>query len=142
MAYSPEDRERITWAVFVKMEKDGKSLRKACDEEGISEATVLRWIDQDASGELSKHYMRARDGLLSLHARELLTIADSCDDASKARVQIDARKWLLSKLMPKSFGDSIKAQVTGEDGGPVQMVTEIVRKVVRSDAAQPDNRDG
>lgn len=122
MPYSQEERERIIWDVFVSMEKGGKSLRKACDDAGISEATVLRWIDQDESGELSKQYARARDGLMSFHARDILDIADACDDASKARVQIDARKWVLSKLMPKRFGDTQRHQHEGKDGGPVHMM--------------------
>jgi transposase len=113
MPYSPEDRERIIWAVFLLMEKEGKSLRSSCQQEGISETTVLRWIDEDETGELSKQYMRARDGLLSLHAHEMLTIVDGCDDPAKARVQIDARKWLYARLMPKRFGDKVQTELSG-----------------------------
>lgn len=122
-AYTQDDKNNIVWAVFVAME-GGKSLRHACRDEGISEATVLRWIDADETGEWSKQYTRARDGLLSHHANEILTIADSCYDAAKARVQIDSRKWILSRLLPKRFGD--KVSVGGSDDlPPIQNVTRI-----------------
>lgn len=121
--YSQDDKNNIVWAVFVAME-GGKSLRHACRDEGISEATVLRWIDQDETGEWSKQYTRARDGLLSHYAHEMLTIADTCDDAGKARVQIDTRKWILSRLLPKRFGDKI-AVGGSNDMPPMQNVTRI-----------------
>jgi hypothetical protein len=123
-AYPPEERERITLSVFQAME-GGKSLREACRDESISEATVLGWIDKDESGELSKHYARARDGLISLQVRELLDIVDGCDDPSKARVQIDARTWALSKLMPRRMSDKVQTEVSGPNGGPVRLAREL-----------------
>jgi hypothetical protein len=57
--------------------------------------------------------------------------ADISDDTSKdnsfagsvavarARLRIDARKWLASKLAPKKYGDKLAAEVSGPDGGPV-----------------------
>lgn len=127
-AYTQDDKNNIVWAVFVAME-GGKSLRHACRDEGISEATVLRWIDADETGEWSKQYTRARDGLLSHHANEILMIADSCDDAAKARVQIDSRKWILSRLLPKRFGERVVNENVGADGGPMQFQM-IERRIV------------
>jgi transposase len=127
--YSPEDKERIIWAVFVSME-GGKSLRQASKDEGVSEATILRWIDRDETGELEKRYARARDGLLTHHTRELLEIADAAEDAAKAKLQVDTRKWIMSKLMPQKFGDKVRNEVSGPDGSPVQTVTRIERVIV------------
>ena len=129
-AYSAEDRERIVWSVFLLM-NEGKSLRKACDQEGISEATVLRWIDQDESGEWSKQYTRARDGLISFHAAEIVRLADdltkpgndaplSSEAVAAAKLQIYARQWTLARLAPKRFGDKVTSEHVGPGGGPVQ----------------------
>ena len=37
------------------------------------------------------------------------------------RLQVDTRKWLLAKLMPHRFGDRVETQVTGSNGGPIQV---------------------
>lgn len=68
--------------------------------------------------------------MIDSHVNELLGIADTEPDPQRARVQIDTRKWIMSKLMPKKFGDKIQAEHTGQDGGPMQfsVVTGVERK--------------
>jgi hypothetical protein len=44
----------------------------------------------------------------------------------RSRVRIDTRKWLLSKMLPKVYGDKTEVAVTGADRGPVQSVTVSV----------------
>ena len=39
------------------------------------------------------------------YADEIIEIADKTTDPQKARVQIDSRKWIASKLKPKKYGD-------------------------------------
>jgi hypothetical protein len=46
----------------------------------------------------------------------------------KHRLQVDTRKWLLSKLAPKKFGDKI--EVSGDPANP--LVQRIERVVVKS----------
>ena len=41
---------------------------------------------------------------------------------AKQRLQVDTRKWLLSKLAPKKYGDKVQNVITGADGGPVEVV--------------------
>jgi hypothetical protein len=48
------------------------------------------------------------------------------------RLQVDTRKWLLSKALPKIYGDKLTAEVTGKDGGPIETDAtplEIARRV-------------
>ena len=40
---------------------------------------------------------------------------------AKARLRSDSRKWLLSKALPKVYGDRIAAEITGKDGGPIEV---------------------
>jgi hypothetical protein len=35
-------------------------------------------------------------------------------------VRIDTRKWMLSKMLPKVYGDKTEVAVTGAGGGPAQ----------------------
>jgi hypothetical protein len=41
----------------------------------------------------------------------------------RSRVRIDTRKWILSKMLPKVYGDKAEVAVTGANGGPVQSLT-------------------
>ena len=54
-------------------------------------------------------------------ADEIISIADSVKDAgpadsakvNAARLRVDARKWVASKLKPKVYGDRVEAALTG-----------------------------
>ena len=39
------------------------------------------------------------------------------------KLQIDTRKWMLSKMLPKIYGD--KLELTGDKENPLQTVTRI-----------------
>jgi hypothetical protein len=41
------------------------------------------------------------------------------DVIAHKRVQIDTRKWMLSKMLPKVYGDKVTTEHTGADGGPI-----------------------
>jgi hypothetical protein len=36
------------------------------------------------------------------------------------KLRVDSRKWVISKLLPKKYGDKIDHMVGGADGGPVK----------------------
>jgi hypothetical protein len=44
----------------------------------------------------------------------------------KQRLQVDARKWFLSKLLPKQFGDKVTQELVGNDGGSLITRIELV----------------
>jgi hypothetical protein len=57
-------------------------------------------------------YAQARDAQHDHWADEILHIADTPNrevdrDVDHRRLQVDARKWLLSKLAPKKYGDRL-----------------------------------
>lgn len=41
------------------------------------------------------------------------------DVVAHKRLQIDTRKWMLSKMLPKVYGDKVTQEHTGADGGPI-----------------------
>ncbi|HTH11895.1 MAG TPA: hypothetical protein VMA55_20175 [Acidovorax sp.] len=94
--------------------EEGSSLRKACKEVGITSATFLRWVDADE--ELQNQYARARARLLDVQAEELEEIGEQAARAETAaevaglRLQSDNRKWLLSKLAPKKYGEKLEIE--------------------------------
>jgi hypothetical protein len=118
----------------------GESLRSICrDDHMPDERAVRHWAVRNAA--FSPQYARAREmGYLSI-ADEILEIADDGtndyvermrEDGSKvigfdhehvqrSQLRVDSRKWILSKMLPKVFGDKITTPVTGPRGGPVQV---------------------
>lgn len=116
---------------------NGLSLRRVCASDefpGIS--TVMRWLRENEA--FREQYALARemqaDGLFD----EILDIADSQegdvyvkdgeefvnhDAIQRARLRIDARKWMAGKMRPKVYGDTIAHKHSGDnDGDPIRMV--------------------
>lgn len=139
-ALSPEERKRkdlevrakIAEAVLLGMTHDGRSLRKAAIAAGTNSSTFLLWVSEDKL--LADRYAQAREALIEKIADETIELADAyvgtTDNGStdsgavaKQRLQVDTRKWLLSKLAPKKYGDKVEQTVLGHDGGPLQVKT-------------------
>ena len=80
-----------------------------------TKATVCKWLIENK--EFSDQYARARDKQADYFAEEIIEIADSAEAesaaVSKAKLQIDARKWAASKIAPKKYGDKVEQQITG-----------------------------
>lgn len=119
------DDEKATLVLFAM--EEGLSLRAACEEFELAPSTFLRWVDADA--ELAEHYARARERLLDVKAEELEDIgeraamAESAVEVAGLRLLSDNRKWLLSKLAPRKYGD--KMELSGPDGGPVAIIKDM-----------------
>jgi hypothetical protein len=131
--YNQEIADKICEAI-----SDGQSLRSICSAENMpNKATVFRWLDKHK--EFGDQYARARDEQAETLADDIVSIADSAGnplmlddvpllkdgepvmyaDASAvahARLKVDARKWVASKLKPKKYGDKIDIdqKVSGE----------------------------
>lgn len=105
--YTPEKAEAILFYM-----REGKSLRQACEICQVNKTTFLRWVD-DVEG-LADQYTRAREDMLDAQAEELESIGDEAARAETAvqvaglRLKADNRKWLLSKLAPKRYGDRLE----------------------------------
>lgn len=105
----------------------GESLRKACANEGTTPWSILRWADANES--FSQQYARARDIGYKLLAEDLLEIADEgrndtyTDDngnertdqdvIARSRLRVDTRKWMLSKMLPKIYGEKLETTHKG-----------------------------
>ena len=74
--------------------------------------TVMRWLE--AKPEFRDQYARARERQAHHYAAEIVEIADTEEDPAKARVRIDARKWVASKLLPKAYGERVEQHLTGD----------------------------
>jgi len=47
------------------------------------------------------------------------------DVINRSRLRVDTRKWLMSKLAPKKFGERVEQFISGPDGGPIQAAITV-----------------
>lgn len=115
---------------------DGEALDRICeDTPGMPTATAVRlWALKDHDG-FASEYARARELQAHKLAEEIRQIADTPvegvttttkadggveerrgDMIEHRRLQIDARKWYLSKVLPKVYGDKQQIEHSGEIG--------------------------
>lgn len=101
----------------------------------------MKWAREIPS--FAQQYARAREDLLEHWAEDILEISDdgrrdyvgSDDDEdgprvdhdhiARSRLRVDSRKWLLSKLAPKKYGERVTAELSGPDGAPIETKTTI-----------------
>ncbi len=91
----------------------GESLRAVCRDPNLPAApTVCLWVDTRA--DFAERYARARERLVEHWADEIVELADAPvapnDNAAvqRARLRVDTRKWLMSKLAPRKYGDRVE----------------------------------
>ena len=106
----------------------GESLRAICEDDGFpARSTVHMWVVRNEEG-FADQYTRARQAQALEWAEEILSISDVTDDTesnARSRLRVDTRKWLLSKVLPKVYGD--KVTLAGDVNEPIEFViTETI----------------
>lgn len=116
----------------------GESLGCICKSEHLpTRQTVYNWCVADRA--FFDEYTKAREIGLDKMADDLLEIADdgsndwmakndpenpgyvaNGEHHARSRLRVDTRKWYLSKLAPKRFGERVALEHTGADGGPIE----------------------
>ena len=108
------------WTAILDRIAAGESLNKICSTEDMpSRKTVFERVGKDVNA--MQQYNLALSLRADTHAEELLTISDDgtndtyTDDEGNVRVdtdviarsklRVDTRKWLISRMDPKKYGD-------------------------------------
>lgn len=115
---------------------DGESLRAICKDENMPARTsVFKWLSIHAS--FADQYAHAREAQADALFEDILEIADdssldtkivgederevcNTEFVQRAKLRVDARKWMASKLAPKKYGDRVVQEHTGPNGGPIE----------------------
>jgi HSP90 family molecular chaperone len=127
------------------IEFEAISLRKALERLGVNSNAFEKWLD---SSELNQmQYARAREKRADLIFEEMKEIADKQDKdvyidhegneridhnvIHRNKLQIDTRKWMLSKMQPKKYGDKLDITSDHEKLNQVaqHIPTEIIQQI-------------
>ena len=103
----------------------GKTVDSVIKALGVSIGGFYKWIDRDAKrGEL---LMRARARGGQSLAEQTLEIADTAtpQEAQVAKLRVDTRRWLASKMDPDNYGDKQQPLVNIDLGS---MALDALRK--------------
>ena len=111
---------------FIKRITEGESLRTICkDENEIDDNTLYTWLHKDKHFKEQYVHARKEQGLFykekienviaelkenDIQSRELTDIA---------RLEIDALKWIASKLLPKVYGSATQQQLVQVNIQPI-----------------------
>ncbi len=128
MAYSDTQKKTILTNVCERICK-GEALRNILNDKGMpSYSTFYIWIEEDESK--SKQYACACEERQDFMFEQMLEIADDQEDdiyedkdgkehvnhnvINRSKLRIDTRKWALSKLNPKKYGDKLQTDITSK----------------------------
>lgn len=113
----------------------GESVRKIVkDDDMPSSSMIYRWLLDEDKKEFWEQYEKAINARAELMFEELLEIADdgtndyveilndsggtittpNKEHVQRSRLRVDTRKWYLSKIMPKKFGDKMDVTSNGK----------------------------
>lgn len=114
---------------------DGLTVTEICSQDGMpARSTVFKWLAENKS--FSDQYARAKEVQMDRMADEILEIADDAtndwmqrksgdgesieavngEHIQRSRLRVDTRKWLMSKLAPKKYGDRQQVEHSGSIG--------------------------
>lgn len=107
---------------------NGKSLNAVCKADDMpSKSLVYIWIANNS--EFLDKYREATKQREDFHFDEMLDIADSVEPESseiaKAKLKIDTRKWVLSRMNPRKYGDKPEADEEESNAQPVEVIVNV-----------------
>jgi len=129
----------------------GESMRTVSKDETMpAMSTMFKWLRENDN--FSEQYARAKQESADAMAEEILDIADDGTNdwetiefengykkevinhevLARSRLRVDTRKWLMSKMKPKKYGDKIDMTTNGKE-----LPTPIVN-VFRNDSLTED----
>lgn len=136
MTGRPSDYTEELALVICERIAEGESLRAICrDDDMPARSSVFKWLIEHKA--FSDQYARAREAQADALFEDILEIADdksqdvrvvgederevcNTEFVQRARLRVDARKWMAGKLAPKKYGEKVIQEHTGANGGPIE----------------------
>ena len=118
---------------------EGFTIRQIARDLDCTKSAITLWIAEDAA--FAAQYARAKEAQAEHFAEEIAAIADDGtndwmeregitvpdhEHIQRSKLRVDTRKWLMSKMLPKKYGDKSTTEITGADGAPLVPVLNVV----------------
>lgn len=104
----------------------GEPLYKVCKDDGMPDRiTFFKKCQSDS--DYAKIYRQALELRGEMHADELTEMADAAlnstsENIQARKLQVNTRQWIISRLLPKKYGDRMTLSGDGEN----PLVTQLV----------------
>ena len=136
--------------------EQGSSLRSALKKhKPISSQTFTKWLDNDEK--MAKRYARATEKRAEAIFEDILNIADENlkdtyidaegiertdhDVIQRARLRVDARKWVLAKMHPTKYGDRLDVTSGNKALAVPAIIGMTIKNEINPEADEPDDLD-
>jgi len=139
----PSDFSQDIADVICERIANGESVRQICsDPEMPCMTSVFNWLRKHE--DFVKQYARAKEAQVEALGEDLLDIADdgtndwmtrkfgdqevevvNNEAIQRSKLRVDTRKWLMSKLAPKKYGDKLDLNHGGSVG--LNLINSIPR---------------
>ena len=109
---------------------EGESVRSIAQDPNMpAMSTIFKWkVDNKI---FSEQYDEARRCQAEKLFDELINIADTGEDVQRDRLRVDTRKWFLSKVAPKVYGEKLDLTSDGDK-------IEASKIIITSQGENPD----
>jgi hypothetical protein len=129
--YTPELAQEICRRIA-----SGETLKAICSDPKMPcRPVVSDWVLRDTDG-FASLYARAKEQRAEVWADDLVEISDDGsrdyvdgedgerryvdhEHITRSRLRVDTRKWLMSKILPKQYGDRTTTELANADGKPL-----------------------
>lgn len=136
--------QQLADEICIEIACSSKGIRRLCMENDHwpEPRSIYRWLKEYP--EFCQQYARAKKSQIEALIDDILTIADESEGdytmnaegrlvvdhehIQRAKLRIDTRKWLASKLVPKVYGNGICADIDVNDTD-IQRAKELVLKI-------------
>lgn len=122
----------------------GRSLKDICDndEQAPSHETIRKWRRDNP--DFDTQFLQARQDGVHVYVDEMREIENEIRngrlDPAAARVILDTRKWIASKLNPRTYGDKIEATINAP-GSFIGVLDALERRMKTIDSTATEEAE-
>lgn len=136
--------ENPIWSEIIEQVSNGKSLSSTLRQPGMPSYALARQMIKN-NPEFRGMYEKAMEDRADRLAEEIIELADEVMPpdlegpmasawVQQKRMQVDARKWVASKLHAKRYGDRLDVAVTDTRISVMDALNEAKQRVLRDDS--------
>lgn len=105
---------------------EGRMLSHIAKEASVSIATLSEWLSRAERSVRAREARKAAAATYAEMAEDGIAAAEDGFALAKAKEMAHHLRWKASKMNPSSYGDKVTQEITGAEGGPLQVQVTYV----------------